>query len=126
MCYVVEKAEHSVRALNLTTEMVTYNPSDYTAWYHRRRCLEEVQKDAKFESELEFTAKGIATCPKCYQVWHHRRWLMQQVLANVHVKWGSTDSKVKVLQNEKTFTEDILKQDPKKFQCVVSQAMDLQ
>eukprot|EP00928_Gymnodinium_smaydae_P054601 TRINITY_DN38348_c0_g1_i1.p1 TRINITY_DN38348_c0_g1~~TRINITY_DN38348_c0_g1_i1.p1 ORF type:complete len:334 (-),score=54.37 TRINITY_DN38348_c0_g1_i1:30-1031(-) len=68
------KGEYSQRALKLTGDVIEHNSANYTAWYYRRRCLEELGTD--LNEEVEFTDKWSRDCPKNYQVWYHRRWLI--------------------------------------------------
>lgn len=40
---VFHKNEISQRAFDLTTEVIKYNPGNYSAWFYRRRLLDELK-----------------------------------------------------------------------------------
>lgn len=85
--YTLFNEETSERVLNLTTELLTYNESNYTVWYARRKCLESLgnqdsaamDKRERFLSELAFVRQHCIESPKSYQVWYHRRWVIAQL-----------------------------------------------
>lgn len=49
---VVQSGEVSERVFELTDIVIDYLPSNYNAWYVRRRCLFELNKN--LEQELKF------------------------------------------------------------------------
>ncbi|KAF4726693.1 hypothetical protein FOZ62_011515, partial [Perkinsus olseni] len=76
---VIEAGEASRRAFDLTAEVIDLNAANYTAWYWRRKCLEELADDELLQGELEFTREWATDSPKNYQVWFHRRWVVQRL-----------------------------------------------
>jgi hypothetical protein len=40
---IIVNNECSKRAYDLTAEVLTYNPGDYQAWQHRRRCIDALK-----------------------------------------------------------------------------------
>ena len=39
---ILKKQEVSERAYHLTTEVITFSEGNYTAWFYRRKCIEEL------------------------------------------------------------------------------------
>ena len=70
---VIDKKEYSRRALNLTTLIVTKNPTDITAWWYRQQVLTHIGYD--WNQEMDFLDALLKETPKPYQMWNHRRWL---------------------------------------------------
>ncbi|XP_061991167.1 protein farnesyltransferase/geranylgeranyltransferase type-1 subunit alpha [Rosa rugosa] len=69
--------ERSLRALNLTSEAIQFNPGNYTVWHFRRLVLEALNHDLHDELALtEHIAQGNS---KNYQLWHHRRWVAEKL-----------------------------------------------
>ncbi|KAF4670034.1 hypothetical protein FOL47_002265 [Perkinsus chesapeaki] len=76
---VVKARETSRRAFNLTAEVISLNAANYSAWYWRRKCLEDMGDDGLLQEEQQFTREWATDSPKNYQVWFHRRWVVQQL-----------------------------------------------
>eukprot|EP00127_Corallochytrium_limacisporum_P005175 Clim_evm15s200 gene=Clim_evmTU15s200 len=72
---VVKSEECSQRVFDLTTELIDFNPANYTAWQVRRDCLQAVQPN--LTAELEYIADMASENPKNYQIWHHRRVIIE-------------------------------------------------
>ena len=71
--------EKSKRCVKLTQDVIRHNSANYTAWYWRRKCLENMNHDDWSNSEIEFTNGWAIRSPKNYQVWFHRRWLVEHL-----------------------------------------------
>jgi len=71
------KNELSERALELTTDCVSLNPSNYTIWYFRRLTINELKKD--LFKELKYIETVIIDNAKNYQVWHHRKCIVEAI-----------------------------------------------
>jgi len=72
---ILQKNEKSDRALELTAEVISLNPANYTVWYYRRLLLKEMKKDLK--QELEYVTKIGLLNSKNYQIWYHRRAIVE-------------------------------------------------
>ncbi len=78
---VLAKNELSLRALELTADCVSLNPSNYTIWYFRRLIIDELKLD--LFKELKYSESVIIENAKNYQVWHHRKCIVQQIKDNI-------------------------------------------
>ena len=67
--------EVSLRAYELCAEVLRYNPGDYHAWQHRRRCIDGL--GIPTEVELSFINSVGLALEKNFQIWHHRRCIME-------------------------------------------------
>lgn len=72
---IVHKNEISKRAFELTTEVIENNPGNYTAWYYRRKLIDELK--LPLEEEIKFLNCIALDLEKNYQIWHHRRCIME-------------------------------------------------
>jgi len=71
--------EISLRVYDLTTLVITFNPGNYTAWYVRRKCLDQVPELAdKIEEERKYINSIGPSMTKNYQYWHHRILLVKK------------------------------------------------
>jgi protein farnesyltransferase/geranylgeranyltransferase type-1 subunit alpha len=95
---VLRRDERSARALQITTDTISLNPANYTAWHFRRLCLEHLQQD--LAPELHFLSECANENPKNYQLWQHRRWIV---------------TKLQHPQQELEHTRDILNLDQKNY-----------
>lgn len=95
---LLQKDEHSERALKITEEVIDLNAANYTAWHFRRLILKTLTKD--LNSELAYVEEMAKDNPKNYQIWYHRRWLVEQL---------------KDASKELKFTEEILEEDAKNY-----------
>lgn len=74
---VTRRNEHSERALELTWEIINFNPAHYTVWHYRSVLLDALKKD--LHAELDLIAELAADFPKCYQLWHHRQVVVEKI-----------------------------------------------
>ena len=82
---VLQTKEISLRVYNLTSKMIEEFPSNYVAWFIRRKCLNEVKEINLFE-ELNWLDKQIEENQKNYQIWHHRKLLIEKLNDPSHEK----------------------------------------
>lgn len=68
---VISVGELSDRVLDLTKQILSVNPANYTVWQYRRSCLLALGKDLR--EELDYMDSFSRDNPKNYQIWHHRR-----------------------------------------------------
>lgn len=97
---ILHADEISRRALELTQVVIKVNYGCYTAWYYRRKCLDQIgtPEDWKWESKF-LNSIGVAL-EKNYQIWHHRRCIVQTT--------GD-------YSKEKEFLEEIFESDDKNY-----------
>eukprot|EP00898_Chlorokybus_atmophyticus_P003630 jgi/Chlat1/4268/Chrsp29S04374 len=74
---IVAREEFSERALQLTARVISLNAANYTGWWYRRRCLEEL--NANLEDELNYIDSLVQDNQKNYQLWYHRRVIASRV-----------------------------------------------
>ncbi|XP_037927411.1 protein farnesyltransferase/geranylgeranyltransferase type-1 subunit alpha [Teleopsis dalmanni] len=74
---ILAKQEKSLRALDLTSDALRLNTSNYTVWQYRREILNELKSDLK--KELDYICEVIRENAKNYQVWHHRRVIVEML-----------------------------------------------
>ena len=98
---VLLKDEISLRAYHLTAEVLKYNPGDYHAWHHRRKCIDNKDLGISTADELAYLNKVGIDLEKNFQIWHHRRCIMEQHKAD--------------FQKEKDFLYDIFCSDSKNY-----------
>lgn len=64
---ILQKNEHSERALRLTAEVLEYNAANYTIWTFRRSVLQTLKSDLR--KELEYVGHIGKENEKNYQIW---------------------------------------------------------
>lgn len=72
---IIMKDELSQRAYDLTAEVLSFNPGDYHAWQHRRRCIDAL--GIATENELKYLNAIGLDLEKNFQIWHHRRCILE-------------------------------------------------
>ncbi|KAI9228788.1 MAG: hypothetical protein DHS80DRAFT_22936 [Piptocephalis tieghemiana] len=74
---LAQKREHSKRALDLTSHIITLVPAHYTIWNYRLEIIDHIK--ANLEEELAWVEEMAIGNPKCYQVWHHRQAILSRM-----------------------------------------------
>lgn len=95
---ILQKNEISMRAFNLTSELLLVNSTNYMAWYHRRQCLDNL--NINLNSELIWLDEIGVINQKNYQIWHHRKVIIEMLNDPSH---------------EKPFLERVFEEEPKNF-----------
>ncbi|KAF8590427.1 rab-protein geranylgeranyltransferase [Ramaria rubella] len=77
----------SFAALDLTKELLAFNPEFYTVWNYRRdillngvfptKTLKEIND--LLSADLSMTMSALRQHPKVYWIWNHRRWCLEHV-----------------------------------------------
>eukprot|EP00917_Polyrhabdina_sp_WS-2016_P017760 GHVP01038417.1.p2 GENE.GHVP01038417.1~~GHVP01038417.1.p2 ORF type:complete len:251 (+),score=53.41 GHVP01038417.1:1009-1761(+) len=80
--------ENRIRVLGLVDEIIKFDSSNYTAWWLRRKVLEESFKN-NYLSREEYTTnlleevKFVRNCTakeiKSYQIWNYRKFLIKEI-----------------------------------------------
>ena len=73
---ILKIQEVSIRAFELTSEVIHLSSGFYAAWHYRRFLFNQLQLD--LQSELNFLSECAQNNPKNYQVWHYRKELLNQ------------------------------------------------
>lgn len=73
---VLKVKEISLRALDITNEVIAKFPAHYTAWWYKFFILESIGYNA--EKLLDELSAIIKKSPKSYQAWHYRQWIMER------------------------------------------------
>lgn len=97
---IVQANEISRRALELTQLVIKVNYGCYTAWYYRRKCLDELGEASDWQWEIYFLNSIGVELEKNYQIWHHRRCVVQAMQDPTR---------------EKSFLADIFESDDKNY-----------
>ncbi len=72
--FALKQNEISLRVYRLTTLVISMNSGNYTAWYVRRKCLDQLPElGAKLLDEIGYLNANALEMTKVYQYWHHRR-----------------------------------------------------
>eukprot|EP00347_Sterkiella_histriomuscorum_P009574 403340684 len=96
---ILASNEQSLRALDLTVDILKFNPGDYDAWALRRKIIDHL--NLPLSQELEFLNEIGTYLEKNFQIWHHRRCIME-----LHQQ---------DFQQEKEFLEEIFYSDKKNY-----------
>ena len=57
--------------------MINYSDGNYTAWFYRRKCIEEL--GLSLQEEMEWLQECGLSMEKNYQIWHHRRCIAEMI-----------------------------------------------
>ncbi|KAK9455798.1 hypothetical protein V1511DRAFT_498729 [Dipodascopsis uninucleata] len=90
--------ECSVRALQLTEDIIMMNPAHYTVWAYRTKIVLRLKTDPK--TELKWAALISRRFPKNYQIWNHRQAIVETY---------------KLTEYELPFIEEMLEEDSKNY-----------
>ncbi|EUD64910.1 30S ribosomal protein S17e [Plasmodium inui San Antonio 1] len=73
----IELKKYSFEGYVMSTFAIKVNPSYYSAWVYRRKCLRKLNLNLR--NELLFTRCAIGDNVKSFQSWFHRRWLVEYI-----------------------------------------------
>ncbi|KJP87398.1 40S ribosomal protein S17 [Plasmodium fragile] len=73
----IESKEYSFEGYVMSTFAIKVNPSYYSAWIYRRKCLRKL--NLNLQNELLFTRCVICDNIKSFQSWFHRRWVVEYI-----------------------------------------------
>ena len=115
---ILQKKEHSERALQLTAYCLQFNPANYTTWWYRRQCLSALsEKNEKnydptmIVKDLMLASKLGGSNPKNYQIWFHRRNLLEYTCKN----YNENKEGLHLIQEELDYIGKVLHQDAKNY-----------
>ncbi|CAD8132174.1 unnamed protein product [Paramecium pentaurelia] len=74
---IVKSGEISERVFDLTSIIIQKLPSNYNAYFIRRKCLKQMNLD--LSKEMEFINEVTISNQKVYQIWEHRRQVIEQL-----------------------------------------------
>ncbi|KAK7734348.1 CAAX geranylgeranyltransferase alpha subunit [Botryosphaeria dothidea] len=74
---IMAKNEMSDRALDLTEDIIHYNPAHYTVWLYRAKIVLALGKDLR--KELDWLNAAALKNLKNYQIWHHRQTIVDNL-----------------------------------------------
>jgi len=95
---LIKNNEKSMRALQLTEDIIALSPSNYVIWKYRQEIIKELNIDLR--KELKLCEEYAEENQKCYQLWHHRQFIIEQL----------NDP-----SNELNFIHEMLKEDSKNY-----------
>lgn len=72
-------SEFDNELMQLTAAILSRNPDISTLWNLRRQTIVELNDEAAFKKDLEFTESCLLVNPKSYCVWHHRCWVLENM-----------------------------------------------
>ncbi|GAW83791.1 prenyltransferase alpha subunit [Plasmodium gonderi] len=73
----IESKIYSFEGYIVSSVAIKINPSYYSAWIYRRKCLRKL--NLNFRNDLRFTRFIINDNIKSFQSWFHRRWLVEYI-----------------------------------------------
>ncbi|CAD8136219.1 unnamed protein product [Paramecium octaurelia] len=74
---IVKSGEISERVFDLTGIIIQKLPSNYNAYFIRRKCLRQLNLD--LNKEMEFINEVTIANQKVYQIWEHRRQVIEEL-----------------------------------------------
>lgn len=110
---VLKSKEISERALQLTSDCIRFNASNYTVWYYRRMIYDNLDKNLC--EELSFIEATIMKSQKNYQVWEHYRYVLEKLKEKVDQNQLEDYDLQKLTSNFKSFIRTVLKFDTKNY-----------
>jgi len=106
---LLSTSEHSPRALNLTTHVISLNPAHYTVWLFRFKILCALA--ISLEQELEWLNGVALDNLKNYQIWHHR-----QLLIEHHITSDTLlEERTQLARQEVQFMDEMFDEDAKNY-----------
>ncbi|PVF93826.1 protein prenylyltransferase [Serendipita vermifera] len=120
--------EWTQAALQLTEQLLTTNPEQYTIWNYRRDIftnkifLEKSPEDVHklLFSDLAMTTTALKKYPKVYWIWNHRRWCLENMpdgpgSADDTGKNGKDGYRISAWTQEMLIVEKMLSMDERNF-----------
>lgn len=126
---IIKLDERSLRAFEITSEVVRICPGNYTGWYYRGLLVDQLQ--INLQTEKIFLSVISTKNPKNYQIWSYRRELLKKInnadgelefvktildidAKNIHA-WGYRQWLIRTFglwQDEAEFVEGLINADP--------------
>jgi protein farnesyltransferase/geranylgeranyltransferase type-1 subunit alpha len=73
---IISSQEVSIRAFNLTTQVINISSGFYAPWHYRRHLFNSLGLEIGLE--LDFVSDCLKSNPKNYQAWHYRKLLIEK------------------------------------------------
>lgn len=105
--------EISERALQLTSDCINLNASNYTLWHYRRVLLEKLNKCLL--TELEYIENMISKNHKNYQVWEHYKFILNCLKKRIDANATTDISLEELTARVKRFIHSVLAEDSKNY-----------
>ncbi|KAH3662413.1 hypothetical protein OGAPHI_005665 [Ogataea philodendri] len=102
---LMQKDEHSERALALTERVIKKVAAHYTIWSYRFNIVQDLE-GFDLQKELDWCAQIALNNPKNYQIWHYRSLIIELILK----RKGTIP-----LENEYSILKQMLDQDSKNY-----------
>lgn len=74
---VLKAKEVSQRAYRLTQEVIQFSEGNYTAWFYRRKLIEEL--NLPLIDEMHWLQTYGKKMEKNFQIWHHRKCIAEML-----------------------------------------------
>jgi protein farnesyltransferase/geranylgeranyltransferase type-1 subunit alpha len=102
--------EHSPRALELTSHIISMNPAHYTVWLYRASTLFALT--FVLADELAWLNDVALNNQKNYQIWHHRQLLIDNLYPTIS---GDRAAVLKLAREEIAFLTQMFAEDSKNY-----------
>ncbi|KFY52185.1 hypothetical protein V497_08614 [Pseudogymnoascus sp. VKM F-4516 (FW-969)] len=107
---IMAAKEHSPRALELTSHIISMNPAHYTVWLYRASTLFALT--FVLADELAWLNDVALNNQKNYQIWHHRQLLIDNLYPTIS---GDRAAVLKLAREEITFLTQMFAEDSKNY-----------